>query len=170
MSIKNTPINITNHSSDELYYFDFILCDNEIDQSFERFSVSAICTLAQMYKKRIGTVSCIGIHNETVRILDTYIQESFGRLTKAGETYICAKARAYIVKTEKNAALICKLNEQKEIMATISCSIKGRICSKCFKERYLCSHTKGKRYIGELCHTILHNPIDVYGFDIIIKN
>jgi hypothetical protein len=38
-------------TEEEVYIFDVILCDNEIDRDFEKFSLSALKTLQELFRK-----------------------------------------------------------------------------------------------------------------------
>lgn len=42
------------HSADEVYIFDVLLCDNEIDRDFERFSLSALQSMKTLFVGKTG--------------------------------------------------------------------------------------------------------------------
>ena len=41
-------------TEEEVYIFDVILCDNEIDRDFEKFSLSALKTLQELFIGKTG--------------------------------------------------------------------------------------------------------------------
>ena len=148
-------------SADEVYIFSAVLCDNEIDRAFERFSVSALEELKKMF---VGK-TCIFDHdrkssNQTARIFATSIEVDLNRKTEFGENYTKLTARAYIPKTEKNAEIIEQIESGILKEVSISCSVSSSKCSICEKEH--CSHIKGRRYADELCCRVLDKPKDAY--------
>ncbi len=60
------------HTADEVYIFDVVLCDNEVDRDGERFSVEALKKLKELFVGKTG----ISDHEakssgQTARIFDT---------------------------------------------------------------------------------------------------
>ena len=149
------------YQPEEVYTFSLILCDNEIDRDFERFSPAALQKLQELFLGK----TCILDHerksaNQTARIYDTALEQEEGRTTKAGEPYVRLTARAYLPKTEKNRETIELIESGILKEVSISCAVKKSVCGICGKES--CSHQKGREYGGKLCSRILEEPTDAY--------
>ncbi|MBQ8624179.1 MAG: hypothetical protein IJ424_07420 [Oscillospiraceae bacterium] len=152
-------------SADEVYCFNVILCDNEIDRDNEKFSKEALKKLAELYVGKTGIFN----HdpkgeNQTARIFDASVIEDPSRKTTDGETYAYLSAKAYMVKTDKNADLIKEIDAGIKKEVSVGCSVAGRVCSVCKKDSAngMCAHKKGRSYAGKKCYHILNNPTDAY--------
>jgi len=150
---------------DEVYVFSVILCDNEIDRDFERFSDASLEELKDKFVGKTG----ISDHNatsanQTARIFDTEIVSDDVRITKTGEIYRYLKASAYMVRTGENKDLISEIDGGIKKEVSISCSAERRICSICGCDRTKgsCSHVKGRKYGEKLCYDILEGISDAY--------
>ncbi len=154
-----------NHTLDEVYLFDLILCDNEIDRDGDCFSDAA---LAELQKRFVGVTGIFDHNpksaNQTARIFRTELRTEPERLTKAGKPYRCLAANAYMVRTAGNADLIREIDAGIKKEVSISCAIGARVCSVCGKNHLHkpCSHIKGRTYGGTLCYTTLDQVTDVY--------
>jgi hypothetical protein len=151
--------------AEEVYVFPLILCDNETDRDCERFSVSALETLAGLFIGKTGIFD----HdpkgaNQTARIFTAAAESDSGRRTRSGEVYSCVKAKAYLMRTEKTADLIAEIDGGIKKEVSVCCSVKREICSICGTNRkeQPCSHIKGESYGGKLCEGILDEPTDAY--------
>lgn len=152
-------------SEDELYVFSVILCDNDIDRDCERFSDSSLVALKELFIGKTGIFDHnTSTANQNARIFDTEIVTDPSRMTKFGEPYRCLKGTAYMVRTEENKNLIAEIDGGIKKEVSISCTAEKRVCSVCGcdKNKTGCAHTKGKRYGGKLCHTVLDGIIDAY--------
>lgn len=153
------------HSLDEVYIFDLILCDNEIDRDGDCFSLPA---LAELQKRFIGVTGIFDHNprseNQTARIFRTALRNEPGRVTKAGEEYCCLTANAYMVRTDRNKDLIREIEAGIKKEVSISCACGKRVCSVCGADHLKkpCSHIKGRVYGGTLCYTALDDINDVY--------
>ena len=92
-----------NFSEDEIYIFDVILCDNEIDRDAERFSHNSLLSLQKLFIGKTG----ISDHNpksenQLARIFDTQLIKDNSRLTSWGEPYEYLKASVYMIRTDAN--------------------------------------------------------------------
>lgn len=150
---------------DRVYAFPVILCDNEIDRDNERFSVSSLEKLASLFIGKTGIFD----HdpkgsNQTARVFDTFIYTDKNEKTSYGEPYTCLVARAYMVKTNKNAPLIEEIDAGIKKEVSISCSVAKKVCSVCGRDIYKepCSHVKGKSYGDKKCFVSLEEPLDAY--------
>ena len=152
-------------SADEVYIFDVILCDNEIDRDTERFSHKSLCTLKNLFVGKTGiTDHNAKSENQLARIFDTELVTDNERLTSYGEPYEYLKASVYMIRTDANKDLIAEIDGGIKKEVSISCSSGRRLCSVCGKDKSEqgCNHVKGKSYGGKLCHTVLEQINDAY--------
>lgn len=157
-------------TSDEVYAFPVILCDNEIDRDGECFSVSALEKLKELFVGKTGIFD----HNpkgenQTARIFDTQIIEDCERKTSTGENYVYLEGKAYILRSEKNKELIGEIDGGIKKEVSVSVSVEKEICSICHQDRRkkMCAHIKGKMYGNSVCHVILDSPSDAYEFSFV---
>ena len=142
--------------AEEVYVFPVTLCDNETDRDCERFSVSALAKLAELFVGKTGIFD----HdpkgaNQTARIFRAELAADESRSTRSGEPYRCVKAMAYMMRTEKNADLIAEIDGGIKKEVSVCCSVGRKICSICGADehRQPCTHIKGEYYSGKLCDT-----------------
>lgn len=153
------------HSLDEVYLFDLILCDNEIDRDGDCFSAEA---LAELQKRFVGVTGIFDHNpqsgNQNARIFRTELRSDPQRMTRAGMPYTWLAANAYMVRTEGNADLIREIEAGIKKEVSISCAVGKRCCSVCGANhlRKPCTHIKGRSYGGTLCYTMLDEVNDVY--------
>lgn len=76
-------------TADEVYAFQVLLCDNEVDRDHERFSVSTLRELSELF------VGATGIcdhdwrsENQVARIYRTELVTEKGKTTSCGEAYV----------------------------------------------------------------------------------
>ena len=153
-------------TADEVYTFPVVLCDNEIDRDGERFSIAALHKLAGMFIGKTGIFDHDPkSENQAARIYEAgVITDTTRPATAAGEPYTMLTAKAYMVRTDKNADLIKEIDGGIKKEVSVSCSIRKRICSVCGvdKNTGVCEHDKGRYYDGKICHHILDGPLDAY--------
>lgn len=99
------------HTADEVYLFDVLLCDNEIDRDQERFSLEALGQLKALLVGKTGIFdhNPSGMH-QTARLFATSLETDPHRVTQAGEPYTCLKGQAYMVRTAGNQDLIREID------------------------------------------------------------
>lgn len=152
-------------NEDEVYIFDVILCDNDIDRDGERFSLNALKTLEKLFVGKTGIFDhnpkCSG---QTARIFSTELLTDNSKTTAAGEPYTYLKGSAYMVRTDENLSLIREIDGGIKKEVSISCSAKSRKCSVCGADlnRKGCPHTAGKTYNGKVAHAVLDDITDAY--------
>ncbi len=153
------------HTQDEVYIFDVILCDNDIDRDNEAFSDMALDTLQKLFIGKTGIFdhNATGT-NQTSRIFDTQVVLDDNKTTKNGNPYKCLKGNAYMVRTSSNADLIKEIDGGIKKEVSVSCSADTHRCSICGKDKYKdsCNHVGGRYYGGKLCYTILDDITDAY--------
>ncbi len=152
-------------NADELYTFSLVLCDNEIDRDSEKFTDSALHTLAKLFVGKTGIFD----HNmkskdQTARIYAAEVMTDPQRKTADGEDYTYIKAKAYMVRTEKNKDLITEIDAGIKKETSVGCCIRDISCSICGRNIKTegCEHQKGKVYGGKLCCYLLSEPTDAY--------
>lgn len=152
-------------SAEEVYTFPVVLCDNEIDRDGERFSVSALEKLAELFVGKTGIFD----HdpkgeNQTARIFSCEVRTDESRTTLCGEPYTYLYAKAYMMRTEGNRDLITEIDGGIKKEVSVSCSVAKKVCSVCGADRREsgCGHIKGRSYGGRLCADILDEPTDAY--------
>lgn len=143
-------------TADEVYAFQVLLCDNEVDRDFERFSVSTLRELSELF------VGATGIcdhdwrsENQVARIYRTELVTEKGKTTSCGEAYVYLKGFAYMLRTEANAELIAQIEGGIKRETSVGCSVAQSICSICGAEIGTCSHEKGKVYGDKRCCAML---------------
>ena len=152
-------------TEDEVYIFDVILCDNEIDRDFEQFSLSALKTLQELFIGKTGIFDHDAKSSgQTARIFHTELSEDSERKTSSGENYVCLKGSAYMVRTSANENLIKEIEGGIKKEVSVSCSAAVQKCSVCGvnKRTKTCPHTKGKEYAGKTAYVILDKITDAY--------
>lgn len=150
-------------TADEVYTFSVVLCDNEIDRDFERFSKDALFALKELFLGKTGVFDHNPkAENQTARIYDLDVEKVSGTKTTAGDDYYRLVAKAYLPRCAKTEDLILMLDSgiQKEV--SVGCAVSRSKCSVCGKENGVCAHVKGKTYDGKLCYHELSEPYDAY--------
>lgn len=153
------------HTEEEIYLFDVILCDNDIDRDLECFSEAALKQMQTLFIGKTGIFD----HDpkssgQTARIFDTQIVQEPEKKTADGRPYVCLKAQAYMVRTQANADLIREIEGGIKKEVSVSCSAGRHICSVCGADRResACGHVNGRTYGEKTCHTILEDITDAY--------
>ena len=152
-------------SMDEIYTFSLILCDNEIDRDNEKFTIPALRELAKLYVGKTGIFDHnMSTKDQNARIYSTEFVTDASRKTTDGEPYSYVKAKAYMVRTEKNKDLIAEIEAGIKKETSVGCSVRKISCSVCGKNirEEGCAHRKGKSYAGKLCCYLLEDPADAY--------
>ena len=156
--------------AEEVYTFGIVLCDNEIDRDFERFDIPALEKLAELFVGKTGifdhSMSC---RDQTARIFSCRVETDENKVTSAGEKYTKLCARAYMPRSEKNAALIEEIDAGIKKETSVGCSVGRSVSSVCGKDGRTepCAHIKGREYGGKLCRRILCDPADAYEWSIV---
>ena len=156
-------------TSDEVYIFSVVLCDNEIDRENERFTDNALEKLEKMYVGKTGILDHNPTsENQTARIFKCWVEKVPGRNNCLNKPYKRLLAKAYMPKSSKNENLILEIDSGIKKEVSVGCSVESVTCSICGKEMKLdsCSHIKGKKYQKDrsyqICHAVLDNPLDAY--------
>lgn len=152
-------------SADELYCFQILLCDNDIDRDMEQFDTQTLTQLSGMFLGKTGICDHQAVsRNQMARIYDVNLENFPGKVNGVGEPYCALVAKAYMVRTETNRDLILEIEAGIKKEVSVGCSVRESICSICGKNRNVmdCGHIAGQVYDGKLCYTILHDAADAY--------
>lgn len=156
---------------DDVFVFEFVLCDNEVNTDNEKFTIKA---LHQIKDSCIGVPGNIFEKPNVAVIFDSWLESVTGRQTMDGEQLWQVKAKAYMMVNEENMSLIKRIAiNDKEKRYSICLSVRDMFCSICFKDRSSCEHIKGKTYdikcgyyskLPKLAFNYLENVTDIYSF------
>lgn len=149
--------------AEEVYTFCVLLCDNDVDRDFERFSEATLRELGELF------VGATGIcdhdwrsDNQVARIYRTELVTDKNRKNALGEPCVYLKGYAYMLKTEANAEIIAAIDGGIKRETSVGCAVAKSICSICGEEMGVCNHIKGKEYGGKLCYASLEGAVDAY--------
>ncbi len=156
-------------SESEVFIFSIILCDNNIDRDFEKFSDSSLDILKSLFLGKTGVFDHMPTgYNQTSRIFFTEVVIDSLKTNSIGQPYKYLLAKAYMVKSDKNRDLILEIDAGIKKEISIGCSVKSKICSICGADHKIrpCSHIPGKSYIVKdkhvTCFLSLEQPLDAY--------
>ena len=152
-------------TKDDIFTFCVILCDNEIDRDYERFTEDSLHKLADFFigKTAIRDHS-MKSSDQSARTYKTEVIKDSTRKNSLGEDYVYLKAWCYMPRIKKNEELIEEIKAGIIKEVSVGCAVKSCICSVCGKElgKSECSHVRGGVYNGRLCYGELQNPTDAY--------
>lgn len=152
----------------EVYAFSVVLCDNDIDRDNERFSDEALEKMAVLFVGKTGICDhSARSENQKARVFSCRAENVDGEYTTDGRPYKRLFARAYMLRTEKNADFIAEIEAGIKKEVSVGCSVAKRLCSVCGADRNEgCKHKSGVEYKTkrgtQLCHTVLDEPYDAY--------
>jgi len=148
--------------SDEVYVFSVVLCDNDLDRDFEKFSNTALDKLAELFiGKTMLSDHDTKSENQTARIFSTSVESVDGQFTRLSEPYKRVAASAYLIPTDSNKDFITEIEAGIKKEVSVGCAVSNSVCSICGKNRS-CNHMRGKEYDGKICYMTLDNPTDAY--------
>ena len=131
----------------QLFIFTLTLCSNDVDRDFEKFSISSLYELADLFKGKTGILDhSMKSADQKARIFDTYVEKQEDKKTIDGEQLYCLKAKAYMVKSDDNKSFITDIEAGIKKEISVSCSMGSNTCSICGNDRRRgkCSHINGK--------------------------
>ncbi len=153
--------------ADELYAFSVVLCDNEVDRDFERFTDEALQGLCKLFLGKTGIFDhSHKAGNQCARVFYTEVKAVEGEKNRLGEQYKQLFARAYMPKSAASDELILAIESGIKKEVSVGCSMKSSVCSVCGQPAGVCQHKKGKTYrksgAKTLCYFDLSDPTDAY--------
>ena len=155
----------TELSPDDIYTFSVLLCDNDVDRDFERFSESAINELSALFVGKTGIFDHDWkADNQFARIYRTEVVTEQNRKNALGQSYVYLKAFVYMLRTDENARIISDIEGGIKKETSVGCLVSQRLCSICGEEigTSACSHSQGREYEGRLCFAELWGAVDAY--------
>lgn len=160
-------------TADQVFTFKAVLCDNELDRTYERFSLKALQDLKKLFLgKTVIKDHRRTADNQVARIYSTELVQS-EKATQGGELYVQLVARCYMVRTASNADLITEIEAGIKKEGSVGCAVTGSICSICGTDntKTYCPHWPGRKYAkdnGEqVCTFTLNGARDAYEFSLV---
>jgi hypothetical protein len=152
-------------TQEEVYTFTVVLCDNDIDRDYERFTVESLFSLQELFLGKTGITNHNPVaENQSARIYQTYVEAVEGKKTATGDDYFRLVAKAYVPRCEGSKNFIDKIDTGILKEVSVGCSVGATVCSICGEDinSSSCSHRKGQTYGNSLCFGELVNPKDAY--------
>ena len=118
-------------TADQVFTFKAVLCDNELDRTYERFNLKALQDLKKLFLgKTVIKDHRRTADNQVARIYSTELVQS-EKATQSGELYTQLVAHCYMVKTAGNADLIAEIKGGIKKEGSVGCAVTSSICSIC---------------------------------------
>ena len=152
-------------NADDVFTFSVLLCDNEVDRDYERFTIEALYGLEKLFLGKTGIFDHEwSSDRQKARIYKTEVVCEDEKRSSIGEPYTYLKAYAYMLRTENNSEIIAEIEGGIKREVSIGCAVKKSSCSICSEESdsMKCGHVRGKEYDGMLCYIELVEPTDAY--------
>ena len=164
---------LTPLAAEEVFVFRAVLCDNELDRQYERFSLKALQDLQKLFLGK--TVIKDHLHsadNQVARIYATELEQGTKALA-SGELYTRLLAKCYMVRTASNADLIAEIKGGIKKEGSVGFAASSCICSICGTDnaKDYCRHWAGRSYEKEggkqVCTFTLAGVADAYEFSLV---
>lgn len=152
-------------TAEDVYVFPVVMCDNEVDRDFDKFTVAALNGLAEKF---IGKTVIFShdrrAENQTGRIFSTEVAAVAGQKTFDGEPLYQLIGKVYILKAEWTQWIIDSIDGGILKEVSVNCNMSKCKCSICGEDYYRgdCQHFKGRQYEGKTCFTYLDGAEDAY--------
>lgn len=164
-------------TADEVFCFSVVLCDNDIDRDYERFTDDSLTALAKLFVGKTGiTDHERRAGNQIARLYRCAVQNAEST-TKDGEQLKQLVGSAYMVRNEATQPLIEAISAGIMREVSISCAVSKAGCSICGSafhyswddNNFKCegNHSLGKKYDGKTCVRELSKPLDAYEFSFV---
>lgn len=157
----------------DVFTFKAVLCDNELDRDYERFSLKALQDLRKLFLgKTVIKDHSHRADNQVARIYATELVQS-DKATKSGELYTQLVAHCYMVRTDRNKDLIAEIKGGIKKEGSVGCAVSSSICSICGTDnaKNYCRHFRGRSYEKEggpqVCTFTLDKAEDAYEFSLV---
>jgi hypothetical protein len=159
-------------TSQDVFCFSIILCDNEVDRDMERFTNESLDKLAPLFLgKSVLFDHRWSAEKQVARLYRTFVEE-LKEKTTMGEPKKVLRGSAYMLRTEETAELIKAIEGGIKKEVSVGCRMGGCKCSICGEKfsynwqtgKELCenNHFKGDTYDGKMCVGDLVDPKDAY--------
>lgn len=160
-------------TADQVFTFKSVLCDNETDRTYERFSLKALQDLKKLFLgKTVIKDHSRSADNQVARIYATELVQT-DKATKSGELYTQLVAKCYMVRTAGNADLIAEIQGGIKKEGSVGCAVSSSICSICGTDntKSYCMHYPGRTYQKDggprTCTFTLDGARDAYEFSLV---
>ena len=160
-------------TAEEVFTFKAVLCDNELDRAFDRFTIKALQDMQKLYLgKTVIKDHFRSTDGQVARIYKTELVQG-DKTTKSGEIYTQLVAHCYMVRTASNADLIAEIKGGIKKEGSVGFAPSSSICSICGTDntKSYCRHWPGKSYEKEggqtLCTFTLAGVKDAYEFSLV---
>ena len=158
-------------TSQDVFCFSIILCDNEVDRDTERFTSDSLDKLAPLFLgKSVLFDHSWSAEKQVARLYRTFVEETSEK-TVMGEPKKVLRGSAYMLR-EGNTDLINAIEGGIKKEVSVGCKMGACTCSICGEKfsfnwqtgKYLCGndHFKGDTYNGKMCVGDLVNPKDAF--------
>lgn len=161
-------------TADQVFTFKAVLCDNEIDRTYERFSLKALQDLQKLFLgKTVIKDHSRRADNQVARIYSTELVQSDKTIKAGGELYTQLVAHCYMVRTASNADLIAEIKGGIKKEGSVGCSVTGCVCSVCGTDnmKTFCPHFPGRSYgegaAAQQCTFTLSGGRDAYEYSLV---
>lgn len=159
--------------AEDVFTFKAVLCDNEVDRDFERFTQKALQDLQKLYRgKTVIKDHRRSSDSQVARIYATELVQG-SKTLKNGETYTQLVAHCYMVKTQSNADLITEIKAGIKKEGSVGVAVSSSICSICGTDnaKSYCHHWHGRSYEKDggpqVCTYTLAGVKDAYEFSLV---
>lgn len=159
--------------AEDVFTFKAVLCDNELDRHFDRFTVKALQDMQKLYLgKTVIKDHRRSTDNQVARIYKTELVQGT-KTTKSGEVYTQLVAHCYMVRTASNADLIAEIKGGIKKEGSVGFSPSSSICSICGTDntKTYCPHWPGRSYGKDsgqvVCTFTLGGVRDAYEFSLV---
>ena len=164
-------------SPEEVYCFSVVLCDNEVDRDFERFTTATLRELAPMFEGKTG----ISDHRwsaekQVARVYRTEVVETTEK-NSLKEPLVQLVGSAYMLNNEANKSLIESIDGGITKEVSVGCRVKKCNCSICglplkfdwrtWTEQCETGHIKSETYDGKMCVGNLEGAEEAYEFSFV---
>lgn len=161
-------------TADQVFTFKAVLCDNELDRDFERFSLKALKDLQKLFLgKTVIKDHAHSADNQVARIYATELVALPEKATKSSETYTQLVAHCYMVRTASNADLIAEIKGGIKKEGSVGFVPASAVCSICGTDnvKSYCPHWPGRTYSkdngAQVCTFTLDGAKDAYEFSLV---
>lgn len=160
-------------AAEDVFTFKAVLCDNEMDRDFERFSLKALQDLCKLFLgKTVIKNHSWDADDQVARIYSTELVQSSKTLA-CGEVYTQLVAHCYMLRTDSNKDLIAEIKGGIKKEGSVGCAVSSSICSICGTDnaKTYCRHWPGRSYDKEggpqVCTFKLDGARDAYEFSLV---
>lgn len=160
-------------AAEDVFTFKAVLCDNEMDRDYERFSLKALQDLCKLFLgKTVIKNHSWDANDQVARIYSTELVQSSKTLA-CGEVYTQLVAHCYMLRTDSNKDLIAEIKGGIKKEGSVGCAVSSSICSICGTDnaKTYCRHWPGRSYDKEggsqVCTFKLDGARDAYEFSLV---